>query len=70
MVWGKLTMSSSQLTSIMDIKSTDLIPLKSNTLLGIVYAGAGRIIKSPVSSKKNLLSANEIDTSLVQGHCS
>lgn len=72
MVWVKWTMSRHGLTSIMDIKSTDFIPLKSNVLLSIACVGAGRIIKSPIgcSLKKNLLSANEIDTSPVQGHCS
>lgn len=48
------------------------ILLKSDALLCWCSVGASSIIKSPSGCrlKKNLLSANEIDTSLVQGHCS
>lgn len=65
-------MSRRRLASIMDIKSATFIPLKSNVLLSSACVGASSIIKSPSGCrlKRNLLSANEIDTSPVQGHCS
>lgn len=72
MVSVKWTMSGCVLASIMDIKPAAFIPLKSNVLLSFTCVGASCIIKSPSGCrlKKNLLSANEIDTSPVQGHCS
>lgn len=47
-------------------------PKKRNALLSYACVGESGIIKSPSGCrlKKNLLSANEIDTSPVQGHCS
>lgn len=69
---GKWTMSRCGLESIMDIKSAAFIPLKSNGLQSSACVGASSIIKSPSGCrlKKNLLSANGIDSSPVQGHCS